>query len=249
MRTQHQLIARCEVVSVILHKRSAARAIARHDFEDVQQGSGFPVAFAGEAVALRHQTLHRQARQLRHAVQRLEVGGKGAAAFVIEEALHAQLDARGVQHVLAFFAVDRRHVAEAILALILIDQRVDVAVADLIDHLDQIAHAPAVDRIAELDLRRDLIAFGDRHFPHIVAEARHLQLLAGVTRRGGAHPFAKTLVAVTILPVAGDHTVRQAHARADKAEFAAAVRSLVQVHKVHIHAVPRNFRVELGMEL
>ena len=49
--------------------------------------------------------------------------------------------------------------------------------------------------------------------------------------------------------MAGHHAVLLTHAGADEAELAAAVRGLVQVHKVHIDAVPRQGRVELGMEL
>ncbi len=52
-----------------------------------------------------------------------------------------------------------------------------------------------------------------------------------------------------ILPVTSDDRVLLAHPRADKTELAAAVRSLVQVHKVHIDAVPRQGGVKLGMEL
>ncbi len=195
------------MIGVILHKGGAARTIARQHFKNAQQRGSFPVAFAGETVALAHQALHRQSWKLRHAVQRLEVGGEGFAALAVEEALDADLDTRRVEHVLALLAAAGRHVAEAIEAFILVDQRVDLAVAYLINHLNQIADAPAVDRVAELDLRRDFIPFGHRHFAHIVAKARHFQLLAALLREGGAHPVADALLACRILPVAGDDAV------------------------------------------
>ncbi|MNH41581.1 hypothetical protein D3C79_1031060 [compost metagenome] len=56
---------------------------------------------------------------------------------------------------------------------------------------------------------------------------------------GLAHPGTDTLVRLLILPVTGDHGMLLAHTRADEAKLTAAVCSLVQVHKVHINAVPR----------
>lgn len=52
-----------------------------------------------------------------------------------------------------------------------------------------------------------------------------------------------------ILPVTGDHGMLLTHTCADEAELTTAVRGLVQVHKVHINAVPRQGGVELGVEL
>ena len=49
--------------------------------------------------------------------------------------------------------------------------------------------------------------------------------------------------------MAGDHSVLLTHTRADEAELAAAVRGLVQVHEVHVDAVPRQGGIELSVEL
>ena len=56
-------------------------------------------------------------------------------------------------------------------------------------------------------------------------------------------------MSLLILPVTGDYRMLLAHACADKAELTTAVRSLVEVHKVHVDAVPRKGRIELGVEL
>ena len=64
-----------------------------------------------------------------------------------------------------------------------------------------------------------------------------------------AHPRADAGVSLFVLPVTGYHAVLLAHTRADKAKFTAAVRGLIEVHKVHINAVPRQGGIELGMEL
>ena len=52
-----------------------------------------------------------------------------------------------------------------------------------------------------------------------------------------------------ILPIAYDHFAADAHSGADVAEFTVAVGGLVQVHEVHVHRVPRNFLVELSVEV
>ncbi|MNV95127.1 hypothetical protein D3C71_1899870 [compost metagenome] len=49
--------------------------------------------------------------------------------------------------------------------------------------------------------------------------------------------------------MARDHAVLLAHTSTDKPELTATVGGLVQVHKVHIHAVPGNLGIKLGMEL
>ena len=168
---------------------------------------------------------------------------------LFKEAFHPQFDARGVQHILALIAVHLRCWRQAVAAFVFIDQRVDIAVADAIHHLHQIADRPGVDREAELNLRRHFITVGYRHFSHVIAEAAHFQMAGILLRNRLTHPRADALVRFFILPVAGDDAVLLAHARADKAEFAAAVRGLVEVHKVHINAVPWQGGVELGMEL
>ncbi|MNY30785.1 hypothetical protein D3C86_1649120 [compost metagenome] len=49
--------------------------------------------------------------------------------------------------------------------------------------------------------------------------------------------------------MSGHYRVLLAHTRTDKTKLAAAVRGLVQVHKVHVDAIPWQGRVKLGMEL
>ena len=87
------------------------------------------------------------------------------------------------------------------------------------------------------------------HFAHIVAKARDLHAAAVVDRRGDAYPALDLALRAVILPVSDDDGIVLAHARADETELAATVRGLVEVHEVHVHAVPRNLSIELGMEL
>lgn len=69
-------------------------------------------------------------------------GGKGVETALFEEAFHPQLNARGVQHVLALLAVNLRCRGQTVAALIFIDQGADIAVADAVHHLHQIADRP-----------------------------------------------------------------------------------------------------------
>ncbi|MNL64995.1 hypothetical protein D3C87_1892730 [compost metagenome] len=100
-------------------------------------------------------------------------------AALFEEAFHAQFNASGIKHVLALVAVDLCRSRQAVAAFVVVDQRIHIAVADLVDHLHQIAHCPGVNRKTELDLRSNFVAVGHGHFTHVVAETGHFQL-AGI---------------------------------------------------------------------
>jgi hypothetical protein len=69
VRAEDELVARLQMIGVILHERRAALEAARHDFHRADERGGFPIAFAGETVAVRHQALRREAGQLHQTVQ------------------------------------------------------------------------------------------------------------------------------------------------------------------------------------
>jgi hypothetical protein len=75
---------------------------------------------------LLHQTLYRQTRQLFQAVQIFEGGGKGMETAFFKEVFYPQFDARGIQHVLPFVAVNLCRRCQAVAALVLVHQRVDI---------------------------------------------------------------------------------------------------------------------------
>ena len=66
-----------QVIGVVFHERRAAFKAAAHHLHGPDQRRGLPVPLCPEAVAAAHQTLHRQAGQLRQPVQVLERGGEG----------------------------------------------------------------------------------------------------------------------------------------------------------------------------
>lgn len=115
-------------------------------------------------------------------------GREGVEAALLQKALHTQFNTRRFQHVLAFFTVNLSGGGQGVAIFVFVNQGIDVAVADGIHHLHQIAHCPGVDREAELDLRGDFIAIGNRHFTHVVAKAAHFQMTGILFRHRMTHP-------------------------------------------------------------
>ena len=52
-----------------------------------------------------------------------------------------------------------------------------------------------------------------------------------------------------LFPVTYHYFTTDTHTGADMSEFAVTVSRLVQVHEIHVHCIPRNFLVELSMQV
>ena len=75
-----------------------------------------------------------------------------------------------------------------------------------VDRCDEIAHAVAVDRVAEANLGLDFVAFGHGDLAHVVAEAGDLERVAHRARRQPRGPRRpSSLCTSLVLPVADDH--------------------------------------------
>ena len=70
----------------------------------------FPVAFGAKTVAVSHQTLHRQPRQLLHTMQVLERIREGVKGTLFKKAPQTQLDAV-INHMLGVQILYRQFVA------------------------------------------------------------------------------------------------------------------------------------------
>ena len=132
---------------------------------------------------------------------------------------------------------------------VLLAERIDRRVGDLVLEGDEVAEAVAVDGDAEAYLGLDLVALGDGDLAHVVAETRDLHAPHVVPCGGGAHPDAEPLADRRFLPVPDHHLAIQAKPRADEAEFAVAVSRLVEVHEVHVDGRPRDVAVELRVQM
>ena len=86
-------------------------------FEDPDQRGGLPVALGAEAVAVGHQPLDADARELLEAAEVLERVGEGAEAALVEEAAQPGLDPAAVAQLgvplAARWPERRRHVVVA----------------------------------------------------------------------------------------------------------------------------------------
>ena len=92
------------MIGVVLHERRTTREARSHHLHCPDQRRGLPVAFGTEAVAVCHQTLHRDSGQLLQAVQVLERVGECFEVAVFEKSTQAKFDARCVPQGRAPFA-------------------------------------------------------------------------------------------------------------------------------------------------
>ena len=113
----------------------------------------------------------------------------------------------------------------------------------------EFAHAVAVGRKAELHFGGDLVALGDRHLAHVVAEAAEFRTLPVAPGARRPHPGGDPVVDFRVGPMADDDLAGEPHARMDEARLAVAVRRLVQVHEIHVDRLPRQISIELGVEM
>ena len=82
-----------EVVGVVLHERGPARQAVAHDLEDPHERGGLPVPLGAEAVAVGHQPLDADARQLLERAEVLERVRERREAADVEERPQTRLDA------------------------------------------------------------------------------------------------------------------------------------------------------------
>ena len=204
MRAEDELVAGREVVGVVLHEARAAGEPGAHDVGDAHEDRGLPVALGAEAVALGHEALHREARQLLQRAEVLERRGEGAEAALLEERAQAELDRGAVAQRLVAVAALAQLGHDLVELLVLGDERVDVGVGCRGHRLGELVDAPRVDLHAEAQLGLGLVALGDGDVAHVVAEAGELQA-AGCREAGrGALPRAELGLHARVGRVADD---------------------------------------------
>ena len=223
--------------------------VGAHGLDRVQHHRGLPVALAAEAVTLGHQPLHRQPGKLAEATQILEVRGEGAEATLGEEGAQPGLDPGAVTQRLMSITAGRQFRHHLVELGVLLHQLVDFGVGDVIHRRDKIIDAVGVHRDPEAHLGIDLVALGDRHIAHVVAEPRKLQ--PPDCGRARAPPAARRRCArprrVGDMP---DHGLAgNAQPGLDVAELPVTVRSLVEVHEVHVDLGPWQRHVGLGVQM
>ncbi len=243
-----ELVARSEVVGVVLHEGGATFKAVAHDGADAHEDGGLPVAFGGEApTVLGGEALRADARQLRQGAEVFEVVDGGGATVLAHHVDHGRF-LLGCDEQLIVAGVQQLG-GNVVLGLVVLDESLDLIVLDLVVRGDEFVDGPGVDGGAEHALGLGLVAFGDGDVTHVVAPTHDLHVLGGVPAGAGASPGADLLGDFRIGVVADDDLARNAEAGDDVAELTVAVRGLVQVHEVHVDGLPRNLLVVLGGQL
>ena len=93
------------------------------------------------------------------------------------------------------------------------------------------------------------IAVGYGYIVHLVAKAEDQHILRISPSGADTHPDSNLVQCILILPIAYNHFATDTHAGADMSELAVAVSRLVKVHEIHVHRIPWNLLVELGMQV
>ena len=122
---------RIEVVRVVLHERRPARQPGRHHLEQPDQHRALPVPLGAEPVAVGHQALDRDPRQLAQPVEVLERVGEGPEPARGQERPQPGLDPRGLAQLVAPLAVaGRARAPRSYSSVVGLDEAVDVGRPD-----------------------------------------------------------------------------------------------------------------------
>ena len=247
MSAQDSLMALAQVEGVVLHKDGAV--IVSHDLQQAGQSCVLPVTLGAEAIALSHEELGCQARQLLEALEVLEVGAESGVAPVIQEFLDAEIFPQLILH--GFGELLRSIVlgSQVILVAEFLIAAVNILFADSIDDLYQVAHRPIIHRPAQLDLGLHLVALGDSHIAHGVAEAADLQLEALIVGHSHILPAGNLGLHFLIAPETVDNLVLEVQAGVQVSVLAVAMSALIEVHIVKVDSVIGNILTVLGSQM
>ena len=240
---QRDLLAGLQVIGVVLHEQGAALQALGHLLHDGGHAGHLPVALAAVADAVGHHVLAGQAGELLHAVQVLEVVDEGLSPLPLQDLPHGHLFLGLVAHGVHIVG------GEVIAVLVLRHLPVDLRLGDGVHGLHQMAHRPVVHLPAQLDLGLHLVALGDGHVPHVVAEADDPQFMGEGIAHRRPHPGGQLVLHRLVLPVAGDDLPGQTHPGPDEAVLPVAVGGLVQVHEVHVDLLVGDLPVVLGGQM
>ena len=249
VRPQHLRVVRVEVVGVVLHERRAALEARAHHLQDPEQRRRLPVALRSEPVTVGHEPLDGDPRKLLQPVQVLERVGERREASGLEQRPQASLDPRGRAQRLAPLASLGQRRGDVVGVLVFAEQPLHLRVLDRCDRVHELSDAVAVHRDPESKLGLDLVAFRDRHLPHVVPEACDGEALRLVPPAGGARPRGDAPDDRRIAPVPGDGLAPELHPGREVSELPVAVCRLVQVHEVHVDLGPREIAVVLRVQV
>ena len=246
---QDHLGALDEVVGVVLHERGAAGQPLPHDLRGAHENRSLPVPLGAEAIAGLGQALHGQAGELTEPAEVLEVGREGLRPALLEEGTQRNLLAGGVAQRFRAIPTGGQLGGHVVALAVFGHEGIDGPLVHGINDGHEVVDRPRVDRDAEATLSLGLVTLRDCHVAHVVAEAHDAQLVGRRETTGRAHPVGDAATRVLLRGMTDHGGASQAQARQDVRVFAVPVRRLVQVHEVHVDAVPRNFDIGLGRQV
>ena len=243
-----------EVQRVVLKEGTAGgQALVHHPYGTVE--GGLPVAFGTETVTFGHQALRCQSRNLVEVAavglaQVVEVGGEAFGSLSLQDGTQGEFGLGGVPNFLIGFGTSVFQCGVVVVeAEVFVYQCLHVFILHLCVVFHQLAHGAVVHVVAHALLGLHLVAVGHSHVVHLIAEADDEHVLSIGPSGADAHPHGNLLLRFLFLPVAYHHFAADAHAGADVSELTVAVGTLVEVHEVHIHGIPRNFLVVLRVQV
>ena len=248
VRPHDHLVARGEVIGVVLHERRTTLETIAHHGPDTHEHCRLPVALGRESPAVfGREALRTHARQLRQGAEVLEVVDASRAAIGAHHVHHcAFLTSGDEQRIIVLVQQLGR---DLVLRLVVLDEVLDLVLLDRIVRGDELVDGPGVDRGAEYTLRLGLVAFGDGNVAHIVAPAHHVHRVRGLPTGAGARPHADLVGHRGIGVMPHDDLARDAETSDNVAVFTIAVRGLVEIHEIHVNGLPWNLEMVLGVKL
>ena len=103
--------------------------------------------------------------------------------------------------------------------------------------------------VAQYLFESNLVTVGYGNVIHLVAEAEYQTVLRVGPACTYAFPNGNVFLGLLVFPIADNRLMVLAETRKDMAELAVAMRALVQVHKVHIHGLPRYLSIVLRVQM
>ena len=103
--------------------------------------------------------------------------------------------------------------------------------------------------IAQNLLGSYLVTISHGYVVHLVAEAQDEHILG--IGHGGSYtcPDSDVLLYLWILPISCYDLAGLAETGADVTELTVAMCRLIEVHEIHVHSIPRNLLIVLGVEV
>ena len=97
--------------------------------------------------------------------------------------------------------------------------------------------------------RFHLVTVSYGYIVHLVAKTNDQHILRICPTCTNTHPYSNLMQCVFVFPITYYHFATDTHTSTDVSEFTVAMSRLIQVHEVHVHCIPRNFLVELSMQM